>query len=121
MKGRCRDGCRTSLLIAGVVLVSAIFHTLLPPCHPYITSHFMEMFFSTCANSKQQHSQSTYITVGKYYVLHITGECLLIGITIRLCPTLSWGPNHHDYCTPGDCTCMHAVKKGRRLENKKKL
>ena len=22
----------------------------------------------------------------------------------------------HYYCTPGDCTCMHAVKKGRRLE-----
>ena len=48
MKERCRDGCRTSLLIAGVVLVSAIFHTLLPPCHPYITTHFMEMIFSTC-------------------------------------------------------------------------
>ena len=43
MKERCRDGCRTSLLIAGVVLVPAIFHTLLPPCHPYITIHFMEM------------------------------------------------------------------------------
>ena len=39
------DGCRTSLLIAGVVLVPAIFHTLLPPCHPYITIHFMEMIF----------------------------------------------------------------------------
>ena len=29
---------------------------------------------------------------------------------------------HHYYCTPGNCivcTCMHAVKKGRRLENKK--
>ena len=48
MKERCRDGCRTSLLIAGVVLVPAIFHTLLPPCHPYITIHFMEMIFSTC-------------------------------------------------------------------------
>ena len=47
MKERCRDGCRTSLLIAGVVLVPAIFHTLLPPCHPYITIHFMEMIFST--------------------------------------------------------------------------
>ena len=52
---RCRDGCRTSLLIAGVVVVPAIFHTLLPPCHPYITIHFMEMifplvplFFDTC-------------------------------------------------------------------------
>ena len=30
MKERCRDGCRTSLLIAGVVLVRNIFHTLLP-------------------------------------------------------------------------------------------
>ena len=49
MKERCRDGCRTSLLIAGVVLVPAIFHTLLPPCHPYITTHFMEMIFSTCS------------------------------------------------------------------------
>ena len=48
MKERCRDGCRTSLLIAGVVLVLAIFHALLPPCHPYITIHFMEMIFSTC-------------------------------------------------------------------------
>ena len=51
MKERCRDGCRTSLLIAGVVLVPAIFHTLLPPCHPYITIHFMEMIFSTCIQS----------------------------------------------------------------------
>ena len=49
MKERCRDGCRTSLLIAGVFLVPAIFHTLLPPCHPYITIHFMEMIFSTCS------------------------------------------------------------------------
>ena len=48
MKERCRDGCRTSLLIAGVVLVPAIFRTSLPPCHPYITIHFMEMIFSTC-------------------------------------------------------------------------
>ena len=48
MKERCRDGCRTSLLIAGVVLVLAIFHTSLPLCHPYITIHFMEMIFSTC-------------------------------------------------------------------------
>ena len=48
MKERCRDGCRTSLLIAGVVLVPVIFHILLLPCHPYITIHFMEMIFSTC-------------------------------------------------------------------------
>ena len=45
MKERCRDGCRTSLLIAGVVFVSAIFYTLLPLCHPYITIHFMETIF----------------------------------------------------------------------------
>ena len=45
MKERCRDGCRTSLLIAGVVLIPAIFHTLLPPCHLYITIHCMEMIF----------------------------------------------------------------------------
>ena len=51
MKERCRDGCRTSLLIAAVVLVPAIFHTLLPPCHPYITIHFMEMIFSTCSTN----------------------------------------------------------------------
>ena len=51
MKERCRDGCRTSLLIAGVVLVPAIFHTSLPPCHPYISIHFMEMIFSTCIYS----------------------------------------------------------------------
>ena len=48
---RCRDGCRTSLLIAGVVLVPAIFHTSLPPCHPYITTPFMEMIFSTCSTN----------------------------------------------------------------------
>ena len=30
---------------------------------------------------------------------------------------LFWGPNHHYYCTPGDCTCMPAVKKERRLEH----
>ena len=30
------------------------------------------------------------------------------------------GPNQHYYCTTGDCTCMHAVKKGRRLENELK-
>ena len=38
--------------------------------------------------------------------LHVTGECLFIGIAVQV------------LCTPGDCTCMHAVKKGRRLENK---
>ena len=32
---------------------------------------------------------------------------------------LSWGPNHHYYWTPSYSTCMHVVKKGRRLENEK--
>ena len=52
MKERCRDGCRTSLLIAGVVLVPNIFHTLLPSCHPYITIYFMEMIFPTCITTQ---------------------------------------------------------------------
>ena len=34
-----------------VLFIPAIFHTLLPPCHPYITIHFMEMIFSTCTMS----------------------------------------------------------------------
>ena len=33
--------------------------------------------------------------------------------------TLSWGLNHHYYCISNYCTCMHALKKGRRLENEK--
>ena len=49
--------------------------------------------------------------------LHITGECLFIGITIQLCPST----RGYYYWTPGDCTCMHAVKQGRRLENKTNL
>ena len=53
MKERCRDGCRTSLLIAGVVLVPAIFHTLIPPCHPYITIHFIIKFRSIIINDGQ--------------------------------------------------------------------
>ena len=39
-------------------------------------------------------------------------------------PYRTWEPNHHYYCTPGDCICCaftHAVKKGRRLENKEIL
>ena len=48
---RCRDGCRTSLLIAGVVLVPVIFHTSLPPCHPNITIYFVEMIFPTCSTN----------------------------------------------------------------------
>ena len=54
MKERCRDGYRTFLLIAGVVLVPAIFNTSLPPCHPYITIHFMEMIFSSCTSKTIQ-------------------------------------------------------------------
>ena len=37
---------------------------------------------------------------------------------------VSYGHKHNYYCIPGDCIvciCMHAVKKGRRLENKKIL
>ena len=58
MKERCRDGCRTSLLIAGVVLVLAIFHTSLPLCHPYIIIHFMEMIFSTCIGIAHRNNHS---------------------------------------------------------------
>ena len=65
MKERCRDGCRTSLLIAGVVLVPNIFHTLLPPCHPYITIHFMEMIFSTCIII-QVNEKSCRLRMGAY-------------------------------------------------------
>ena len=61
MKERCRDGCRTSLLTAGVVFVPAIFHTLLPPCYPYITIHFTEMIFSTCS-----HTNLTAPIIGRY-------------------------------------------------------
>ena len=42
---RCGDGCRTSLLKAGECIFPVTFHTLLPPCHPYITIHFVEMIF----------------------------------------------------------------------------
>ena len=65
MKERCRDGCRTSLLIAGVVLVPTIFHILLSPCHPYITIHFLEMIFSTCIRYLQ--------TAGSYIALNQDG------------------------------------------------
>ena len=40
-------------------------------------------------------------------------------ITIQLCPSTKPYLDQHYYCTPGDCTCMHAFKKGRRLENEK--
>ena len=70
MKERCRDGCRTSLLIAGVVLVPAIFHTLLTPCHPYITIHFMEMIFSTCIICAAMHSVCIYVCVCGYCRIH---------------------------------------------------
>ena len=91
MKERCRDGCRTFLVIAGVVLVPAIFHTSLPPCHPYITIHFMEMIFSTlgitiqlcpssnpkkkkntqlCPSAKPYLGGQTTITIGHLVSLH---------------------------------------------------
>ena len=93
MKERCRDGCRTFLLIAGVVLVPAIFHTLLQPCHPYISIHFMEMIF-----------------------FH-----LYIGITIQLCPSsehiLGTKP---PLLLDTWWLYMHACSsKGGRLENEK--
>ena len=68
MKERCRDGCRTSLLIAGVVLVPAIFHTLLPPCHPYITIHFMEIIFSTCGNHEWSITGVTVVELTEHAV-----------------------------------------------------
>ena len=55
---------------------------------------------------KQHYSPSTFITVGN------TGRVLVHRQVL-------WGPNHHYYWTPSYCTCMHAVKKGRRLENNK--
>ena len=36
-----------------------------------------------------------------------------------LCALWDLGANHHYYRKPGDCTCMHVVKKGRRLDNEK--
>ena len=68
MRERCRDGCRTSLLLAGVVLVPAIFH-ILPPCHPYITMHFMEMIFSTLPKVLPYFVIHTYII---YRLRHTT-------------------------------------------------
>ena len=58
---RCRDGCRTSLLIAGVVLVPAIFHTLLPPCHPYITIHGND-FFHLCKHGQWLMNQNVLLS-----------------------------------------------------------
>ena len=76
MKERCRDGCRTSLLIAGVVLVLvlAIFHTSLPLCHPYITIHFMEMIFSTLVTCTLSLKSSTSVkSVTGISSLSVTG------------------------------------------------
>ena len=71
MKERCRDGYSTFLLIAGDVLVPAIIHTSLPPCHPYITNHFMEIFFFnfnnktvfTCAQCPHNGASCVYACV----------------------------------------------------------
>ena len=110
MKERCRDGCRTSLLIAGVVLVPAIFHTLLPPCHPYITTHFMEMIFSTCLyytstlNNTHENVQSTYVPQG----------------SLRQCPITSHMYSFlclHSAQTLVFCRCMHAECNNNCLEN----
>ena len=79
MKERCRDGCRTSLLIAGVVLVLAIFHTSLPLCHPYITIHFMEMIFSTCS----------YINSGKTLLVIVANATLLHSVLCEILKPVS--------------------------------
>ena len=90
MKERCRDGCRTSLLIAGVVLVPAIFHTLFPPCHPYITIHFMEMIFSTCYNITYSAGMKERCRDGCRTSLLIAGVVLVPAIFHTLLP-----PCHH--------------------------
>ena len=51
------------MLIAGVVLVLAIFHTSLPPCHPYITIHFVEMIFSTCDKCVAEDTCNSLMTI----------------------------------------------------------
>ena len=82
---RCRDGCRTSLLIAGVVLVPAIFHTLLQPCHPYITIHFMEMIFSTCSTNFLIHACHIYKKNSLYCITHTnTNPVLMVQACILL-------------------------------------
>ena len=62
---------RTSLLIAGVVLVLAIFHTSLPLYHPYITINFMEMIFSTCSTNFLIHVCRIIIKKAVSIVSHI--------------------------------------------------
>ena len=64
---RCRDGCRTSLLIAGGCSVPLIFHTSLPSCHPYITIHFVEMIFPTCSTIFWRINR--YIMIGSSYCI----------------------------------------------------
>ena len=83
MKERCRDRCRTSLLIAGVILVPVIFHTSLPPCHPYIIIHFMEMIFSTC-NYRGGH------------VLAYNYDVILVHKTVKLHTHVYI--THHNHC-----------------------
>ena len=84
MKERCRDGCRTSLLIAGVVLVPAIFHTLLPPCHPYITIHFMEMIFSTCSKSGRDMKACPLFSKGLLFGVSVKREFTVHILTTAL-------------------------------------
>ena len=74
------NGCRTSLLIAGVVLVPAIFPTLLSPCHPY----FMEMIFSTCSTHFLM--CAAYNKGGLYCIMHTNTKPVFI---VQACILLS--------------------------------
>ena len=111
MKERCRDGCRTSLLIAGVVFVPAIFHTSLPLCHPYITIHFMEMIFSTCSNIQQQKyaitlildgaaQQKSYLVASRHYF-----ECMEQELLLSKCNYNGKYSCHY----PAEVLCKHGI------------
>ena len=63
MKERCRDGCRTSLLIAGVVLFLLFFILYFHPAIPTITIHFMEMIFTTCIYIHMSYKQSCIVNL----------------------------------------------------------
>ena len=104
MEERCRDGCRTFLVIAGVVFVPAIFHTLLPPNRPYITMNFIEMIFPPKSNEimkcmffqVSQTLPSRYVCETSFDVAH----CLLMCyVTCKQQPTPS------PYITIGKCIC----------------
>ena len=102
MKERCRDGCRTSLLIAGVFLVPAIFHTLLPPCHPYITIHFMEMIFSTCIVSTTRGLEHTQKNT---HIAEVDKKCFILfvvyyNIFVRIVSSFCCFPLFHSLSLP---------------------